>query len=94
MTKRHQEFIKADSAAAIGQLTSVKGEFTVVLGPRTASLIEPDQVSDEVIFADFCRMPLAMEGGRRAAVVNLGKKYGRSPKDVYAIVERLKKLGA
>jgi 16S rRNA (cytidine1402-2'-O)-methyltransferase len=94
MTKRHQEFVRAESPAALGHMPDAKGEFTVVLGPRAPERIQAPTVSDEVIFDEFCRMPSVAPGGRRAIVVNLGKKYGRSPKDVYAIVERLKKLGA
>lgn len=94
MTKRHQEFIRAASSRAIGRLPEPKGEFTIVLGPSLEAKPASTLVPDELIYDDFCRMPPDISGGRRAAVAVLGKKYGRSTKDVYALVERLKKLGA
>lgn len=93
MTKRHQQFIRGVAADIIGRMTVFKGEFTLVVGPvRTAGdAVAP--VPDRQIFDDFGHITETEPGGRRAAVSAVARKYGRSAKDVYAIIERLKKSG-
>ena len=94
LTKRHQQFMRFDNAAVIGRMPEPKGEFTLVVGPRVTTESVPEIGSDQLIYNDFCRMASEMEMGRRATVSALAKKYGRSAKDVYGIVERLKNSGA
>ena len=90
LTKRHQEFMRFDNAAIIGRMPEAKGEFTLVLGPRVTAETAVVVASDQLIYSDFCRMTAESAVGRRAAVSTLARKYGRSAKDVYGIVERLK----
>ena len=91
LTKLHQQFIRADSPVdIIGRMPVVKGEFTVVVGP---ALAEPEQslpVAEEVIAHEFGLMTHKSHG-RRAALSAIAKKYGRSSKEIYGIVERTKK---
>ena len=93
MTKVHQQFIHGEGPDIIGQLTSSKGEFTLVVGPAKMAKSNLPLVNDEQIFAEFGQMIDFVPGGRRAAVSALAKKYGRSAKNVYGLVERLKKYG-
>jgi 16S rRNA (cytidine1402-2'-O)-methyltransferase len=90
LTKRHQELIRFENAAIIGRMPESKGEFTLVVGPRTTTETAPAVGSDQLIYKDFCRLTSGPEMGRRAIVSALAKKYGRSAKEVYGIVERLK----
>jgi 16S rRNA (cytidine1402-2'-O)-methyltransferase len=90
LTKRHQELIRLDDATVIGRMPALKGEFTLVVGPRPASKDAVHAGSDELIYKEFCRMTYDPVMGRRAVVSALAKKYGRSAKEVYGIVERLK----
>jgi len=90
LTKRHQELIRLDDAAIIGRMPDPRGEFTLVVGPRPMTESAVVVGSEQLIYNDFCRMTSESEMGRRAAVSVLAKKYGRSAKDVYGIVERLK----
>lgn len=93
MTKRHQQFIRSNSGLqSIGQLPEPRGEFTVVVGPVT--LVErAASVSDHQIFVEFGQMIDSLPGSRRSAVSALAKKYGRSAKNVYGVVERFLKSG-
>ena len=93
MTKRHQQFIHGTGSDIIGQLTATKGEFTLVVGP--AEVAKKDMIlgDDQQIFIEFWQTPNRLKGGRRAAVSALAKKYSRSAKDVYDLIERLKKSG-
>jgi 16S rRNA (cytidine1402-2'-O)-methyltransferase len=90
LTKRHQELLKFDDAAAIGRVPKMKGEFTVVVGPRPTMQVKQESISDELIYSEFCRMTSETGGGRRSSLSAVAHKYGRSAKEVYAIVERFK----
>ena len=93
MTKRHQQLMRFEDAAIIGRTTEIRGEFTVVVGPqRVATSVE--SVSDELIYKEFCRMTAETGALRRPTLSAVAQKYGRSAKDVYAIVERFKKSDA
>jgi len=91
VTKRHQEFVRAADARSIDRVMSPKGEFTVVVGPRAEPITTPAVSSDSLIYQEFCRMTAVSGSGRRAALTAVGRKYGRSTKDVYAIVEAQKR---
>ena len=90
LTKRHQELIRFDDAAVMGQMPEPRGEFTLVVGPRPLCKTAADVGSDELIYNEFCRMTNEAGTGRRSVIAALAKTYGRSAKEVYGIVERLK----
>jgi 16S rRNA (cytidine1402-2'-O)-methyltransferase len=94
LTKLHQEIIRGPATAMIGQLTNIVGEFTVVVSPGGRPEAGAIVVNDQDIWAEFGRSTEGMGLGRRAAVVAVAHKYGRSPKEVYAIIERMKDSGA
>ena len=93
MTKLHQQFVHGSGASIIGQLTSTKGEFTVVVGPQKMLGNDAPPVDDRQIFAEFDHKTDISPGGRRATVSALARKYGRSARDVYGLIERHKKSG-
>jgi len=78
----------------IGQMPALKGEFTVVVGPRTVAQSSVAEVPDELIYKEFCRMTVENGAGRRQALSAVALKYGRSAKYVYSLVERYKKSDA
>lgn len=91
LTKVHQQFIRADSTVdIIGLMPEPRGEFTVVLGPELMAGSRPPSATDDEIASEFGRITEAGPGSRRAAVSALAKRYGRSSRDVYAIIERAK----
>ena len=93
LTKRHQEFIRGDIAAVIGQLPDPRGEFTVIVGPAPAPAQVENGASDETILAEFWRLTENSGGSRRETLSAVAKKFDRSTRDVYAIIERAKKSG-
>ena len=93
MTKRHQQLIHGTGSDIAGQLTATKGEFTLVVGPAKVAKKDMTLGDDQQIFVEFGQTTNKLKGGRRAAVSALAKKYGRSAKDVYDLIERLKKCG-
>jgi 16S rRNA (cytidine1402-2'-O)-methyltransferase len=91
LTKVHQEFIRGDSIADIvGRMTESRGEFTVVLGPEAVGRPRQAVVTDDEIASAFGQMLETGAGSRRSAVSALAKRFGRSSRDVYAIIERAK----
>ena len=89
LTKLHQEFIRGDLNSVIARITYPKGEFTIVLGPPTVSLVPTEAPSDQRLLADFCDLT-NKSPSRRAAVVELARKYGLTTKYVYLAIERLR----
>ena len=90
LTKVHQEILRGTATDIIGQLTKFVGEFTLVVAPSEGRKSPIVMANDQDIWADFGRSTEYMGLGRRQAVVAIAHKYGRSPKDVYAIIERMK----
>ena len=93
ITKLHQQFLRGSVASIIGQITSVRGEFTLVVGPSKPVRNALPTVDDDQIFTEFGQMIDNAPGGRRARVSALASKYGRSAKNVYAVIERHNKSG-
>jgi 16S rRNA (cytidine1402-2'-O)-methyltransferase len=94
LTKRHQQLLRFDDATFIGQMPVLKGEFTVVVGPRSVAQSSVAEVPDELIYKEFWRMTIEGHAGRRQALSAVAVKYGRSAKYVYSLVERYKKSDA
>jgi 16S rRNA (cytidine1402-2'-O)-methyltransferase len=93
ITKIHQEFLRGPTAEIIGQLTEPRGEFTVVVGPGESTGTTNTRVNDDDICQEFGRSTNKQGSTRRQIVIDLAKKYGRSPREVYGIIERLKNSG-
>ena len=93
ITKLHQQFLSGRAADIVGRLTDLRGEFTIVVGPAVHDKVGIILVNDRDIYAEFGRVTEKYPGGRRRLVVDLARKYGRSPKEVYGIIERLKDSG-
>ena len=94
MTKLHQQFIHGSGQEIIGCMTSIKGEFTLVLGPFEIAESNQEPVDDASIFAYFGHMAKTATGGRRAAVAAVAKYYGLSTKYVYDLIEKHKGYGS
>ena len=93
LTKRHQEFIRGNITSVIGQLTEPRGEFTVIVGPVPAAPPAKNETPDETLIEEFWYLTERGAGSRREAVSSVAKKYGRSTREVYALIERAKKSG-
>jgi 16S rRNA (cytidine1402-2'-O)-methyltransferase len=93
LTKVHQEFLRGTARDIIGQMTAVKGECTVVIGPRLPAQIDVPVPSDADIRAEFGRLTELGALSRRDAIAALAKKLGQPSRAVYAAVERAKKSG-
>jgi 16S rRNA (cytidine1402-2'-O)-methyltransferase len=94
LTKVHQEFLRGTASQLAPLVASRKGEFTVIVGPAINASGNSDlQFSDNDVVAEFWRLTESGGGSRRQAISEVAKRCGRSPKQVYSVIERAKKLG-
>ena len=93
LTKLHQEFLRGTAGDVLGRLGDPKGEFTVVVGPNDRSVTPADLPEDHVLAAEFGEIAQNGGGGRRRAIANVARKYGRPAREIYAAIERAKKSG-
>lgn len=93
LTKLHEEVVRTTARRAVDLPIPHRGEFTIVLAPYSKPVAEPQVIDDLQLSAYFCRMTDSVELSRREAVVATANKFGLSPNDVYARLERLKGSG-
>ena len=90
LTKLHETVVSTTARQATTIEIPERGEFTIVLGPYAKPVDAPPKVGDDELCAYFYQMT-DMEGvSRRKALVATAEKFGLSPNDVYARLERLK----
>jgi 16S rRNA (cytidine1402-2'-O)-methyltransferase len=94
LTKVHQQFIRGTARHLVEALNEPRGEFTIVVGPADNSMLDSDiLLSEAEIVQRFWQSTESREASRREIVAMLARQSGRSPKDVYAIIEHAKKSG-
>lgn len=92
LTKIHQEFVFGTAHELEGAFTDPKGEFTIVVSPHVNTLQNNQiEITDDVIADEFGRITEYGVSSRRAAIAAVATRLQKSPKDVYAAVERAKK---
>jgi 16S rRNA (cytidine1402-2'-O)-methyltransferase len=90
LTKVHQEYLRGSIPEVLAQLSEPKGEFTIVVGPASAPNQEEFDVSDSVVAKEFGDLTEKKGFRRRDAIAEVARKFGRSTREVYAAVERVK----
>jgi 16S rRNA (cytidine1402-2'-O)-methyltransferase len=94
LTKIHEEFVRSAAHDAPRMKVLERGEFTIVIAPYSKPSTQLEPVDDVELNAYFCHMTDSRELSRREAVVATANKFGLSPNDVYARLERLKSSSA
>jgi len=90
LTKLHETIAWTTARQAAELQIPDRGEFTIVLAPYAKPNAEPPAVNDEELSAYFYRMTDSVELSRRKALIATADRFGLSPNDVYARLERLK----
>jgi 16S rRNA (cytidine1402-2'-O)-methyltransferase len=90
LTKLHEELVRTTAREAPALKITERGEFTIVLAPYSKPVAEPQAVDDRELSSYFYQMTKSEELSRREALVATANKFGLSPNDVYARLERLK----
>jgi 16S rRNA (cytidine1402-2'-O)-methyltransferase len=93
LTKAHEELVRGPISRILERVDEPRGEFTVVIDiGRMTKLGEPASPTDDDIIRVFGDMTLNRRLTRRQAVSEVARRYQRSPNEVYAVIERAKKL--
>ena len=92
LTKLHQEMIRGSASSVIEALGIPRGEFTIVVGPKPPEEKQQSAITDEELFAEFGLMTKFEAVTRRGAITELAKRHGKTTRDVYAAIERVKKI--
>jgi 16S rRNA (cytidine1402-2'-O)-methyltransferase len=90
LTKLHETIISTTANRTTELQIPEKGEFTLVLAPHPRKAPAASTVSDDVLRASFDQMTNSGDLSRRRALVATANKFGLSPNDVYARLERSK----
>ena len=93
LTKHHEELVKQPISEVLSALVTPRGEFTVVIGPVARRSLLKKEPIDSVLLDEFYHLTYNEGLSRRAGLAILAKRYGKRTRDVYASIERLKRLG-
>jgi 16S rRNA (cytidine1402-2'-O)-methyltransferase len=91
VTKVHQQFLRGTAGELSNLLTTPRGEFTVVVGPSVSPESDEPVGTDDELGEEFRQTTEHGGLSRRAAILTVARKFRRSPNEVYAAIERLKK---
>jgi 16S rRNA (cytidine1402-2'-O)-methyltransferase len=94
LTKIHEELVRGPISLVLKAKSLETGELTVVIdvGHKPEILALRD-TTDEGMADELGRITEQMKISRRKAIQLLARQHGMKPNDVYAAVERAKKLG-
>jgi 16S rRNA (cytidine1402-2'-O)-methyltransferase len=91
LTKAHQELLRGRSNEVREQLRSLKGEFTIVVSPRSSAVLEDAPGSDAEVADDLGRMAESGEfSTKRALVAEVARRHRRPSREVYALLLKQK----
>jgi len=87
LTKAHQEILRGSASQILEEIRSLKGEFTLVVGPVPTDKEMMVATTDSDVVRDFGQ--LQENGGfssRRALIAEVARRHGRSAREVYALL--------
>jgi 16S rRNA (cytidine1402-2'-O)-methyltransferase len=90
LTKLHEEVVRTSTTKASLLQVVEKGEFTLVIGPKSAVNPASESVDDAEVARHFYHLTKRDGLLRRAALTQTARKFGLSTKQVYRTIERLK----
>jgi 16S rRNA (cytidine1402-2'-O)-methyltransferase len=93
LTKAHEELVRGPISKVLGGLAAARGEFTVVVDVGHMPHNELAELVGDAEIADEFGVLTKLNGlRRREAIAKVARRHGRTSNDVYAAVERAKKL--
>ena len=93
LTKAHEELVVRPISEVLSRLDKPKGEFTVVINiGQSTEVRQLEPASDEDLMAEFGVLTKQMNVPRRRVLNLLARKHQRRSNEIYAAIERAKKL--
>jgi 16S rRNA (cytidine1402-2'-O)-methyltransferase len=93
LTKAHEELVVRQISEHISEGCKALGEYTLVIAPPDLDARRLDLPSDTALAAEIGELTDKVGLGRREAMRELGKKYGKSTRQIYDTIERTKHSG-
>jgi len=93
LTKVHQEFLRGTAAMVVDDLTLPRGEFTVVIGPADVAEKAVSLPEAPELVLEFGRLTELHGLQRRAAISEMARRYGRTSREIYSMLEAAKSSG-
>jgi len=93
LTKVHEELVRGPISTVIETGKIDVGELTVVMDlGHKPKLAEVHRASDQELIEELGQLTNLSKISRRQGIQRLARKHGRTPNEVYAAVERAKRL--
>lgn len=93
LTKAHEELVRGPISKVLSELSEARGEFTVVVDiGRMTNTAPLEPACDAEIALEFGVLTNNKAIRRREAIARVARRHGRTSNDVYAAIERAKKL--
>jgi 16S rRNA (cytidine1402-2'-O)-methyltransferase len=93
LTKAHEQLVRGPISRVILELLEARGEFTVVVDiGRMTNTATTEPAGDAEISREFGVLTKTRSIRRREAIARVARRHGRTLNDVYAAIERAKKL--
>ena len=92
MTKMHEELVIQQISKLIGVLRPPRGEYTCIVWPPVEQRQPDRQLPSDTDLLSELGVLTKTSGSRRAAVKELGRRYGLTSRQMYGEVERAKSL--
>ena len=83
LTKLHEDITRTTSAAVDETKITPRGEFTIVLGPKTSRRQATQAFKDKDVAEFFYQLTKSTGMGRRPALTQTASEFGLSTKFVY-----------
>jgi 16S rRNA (cytidine1402-2'-O)-methyltransferase len=91
LTKLHQEFLRGRAIELVERLSSPRGEFTVVVGPKLQIPVNTGHCIDmQRLASEFRHLTDSVSLTRRQAISELARRYGRPAREIYTTLEHAK----
>jgi 16S rRNA (cytidine1402-2'-O)-methyltransferase len=88
LTKVHEEVLRGRASEVAASLGEPRGEFTLVMAPDdSADRDDVPVLRPGDAWREFEALT-ASGSGRREAIATLARRYGRSTRDIYAVIEQ------
>ena len=91
LTKKHEQLVKGPISFILNNLTTLKGEMTLVVSPESDRNVYSMPANKILIYNEFCHLTDDKGLGRREAISKLARRHDLSSKDVYTAIEAAKK---